>query len=51
MLFDRIRSEDSKSYSNRALMQSEVSNLEFSGISFIESGVKCVFIVIPDKLV
>jgi hypothetical protein len=32
-------------------MQSKVSNLEFSGISFVESGVKCVFVVVPDKLV
>jgi hypothetical protein len=50
MLFDRIRSKDSKSYNNRALTQSEVSNLDFSGVSFVKSGVKCVFIVVPDKL-
>jgi len=32
-------------------MRSKVSNLDFSGVSFIKSGVKCVFIVIPDKLI
>ena len=39
------------SYNKRALARSEVSNLDFSGISFVKSGVKCVFVVVPDKLV
>jgi hypothetical protein len=35
----------------KALARSEVSIFDFSGVSFIESGVKCVFVVVPDKLV
>jgi len=51
MLFDRMRSKDSKSYSKRALMQSKVSNRLVLPSVFVESAVKCVFVVIPDKLV
>ena len=35
----------------KALARSEVSILDFSGVSFVKSGVKYVFVIIPDKLV
>jgi hypothetical protein len=36
----------------KALARSKVSIcLDFSGVSFVKSGVKCVFVVVPDKLV
>jgi len=35
----------------KELSRSEVSILDFSGVSFVKSGVKCVFVIIPDKLV
>ena len=35
----------------RGFMQSDMSNLDFSSISFVKSGVKCIFIIVLDKLI